>query len=58
MDSIILLSKTVCLEKILDGDFLVVQWLKLHLSMLGAGRAKIPHVLLAKKPKHRTEAVL
>ena len=51
MGSIILLSKKVCLEKILDGDFLVVQWLKLHLPMLGAGRAKIPHALWAKKTK-------
>ena len=58
MDSIILLSKKVCLEKILDRDFLVVEWLRLHLPMLGVGRAKIPHALWAIKPKHKTEAVL
>ena len=49
MDSIILLSKKVCLEKILDRDFLVVKWLRLHLPMLGVGRAKIPHACGQKK---------
>ena len=45
-------------------DFLEVQWLRVHLPVLGgAGSipgwgAKIPQCLVAKEPKHKTEAIL
>ena len=56
--------KDVSFKILYERTSLVVQWLRLHFLMQGVqvgslvGELRFPHASEAKKPKHKTEAIL